>query len=49
LDSRIGKYSKDFSNLPERYLIRKTRKLYYKSEDHPGLTSLIFKILEAKI
>ena len=38
LDSRIGKYTKDYANLPERYLLRKTRKLYYKSEDHPGIS-----------
>ena len=37
LDSKIAKYTKDFANLPERYLLRKSRKLYYKSEDHPGM------------
>ena len=31
-ESSIGKYSKDYANLPERYIIRKTTNLLYKSE-----------------
>ena len=36
LVSALGKYTKDFANLPERYVIRKSTKLVYKSEDHPA-------------
>lgn len=32
LQSSIGKYSKDYANLPERYVIRKSTELIYKSE-----------------
>ena len=32
LQSSLGKYTKDFANLPERYIIRKTTDLLYKSE-----------------
>ena len=32
LQSSLGKYTKDFANLPERYVIRKTSELLYKSE-----------------
>jgi len=36
-ESSIGKYSKDYANLPERYVIRKTTNLLYKSEkDEPA-------------
>ena len=36
LVSSLGKYTKDFANLPERYVIRKSTKLVSKSEDHPA-------------
>lgn len=37
LQSSVGKYSKDFANLPERYIIRKSTNLLYKSEkDEPA-------------
>lgn len=36
LVSAVGKYTKDFANLPERYVIRKSTKLISKSEDHPA-------------
>jgi len=37
LQSALGKYTKDFANLPERYIIRKTTKVLYKSEpDEPA-------------
>lgn len=36
LVSALGKYTKDFANLPERYVIRKSTKLISKSEDHPA-------------
>lgn len=36
LVSSLGKYTKDFANLPERYVIRKSTKLISKSEDHPA-------------
>jgi len=36
LESSLGKYTKDFANLPERYIIRKSTKLISKSEDHPA-------------
>lgn len=36
LSSGIGKYTKDFSNLPERYIVRKTAKVNHISEDHPS-------------
>jgi hypothetical protein len=41
IDSKIGKYTKDFDNLPERFVFRKSRKLIYKSEDHPAHKPLI--------
>ena len=36
LVSALGKYTKDFANLPERYVIRKSTKLISKGEDHPA-------------
>ena len=36
LTSGIGKYTKSYANLPERYLVRKTAKVLQKSEDHPA-------------
>ena len=36
LESGIGKFSKDYVNLPERYLVRKTAKVGQKSENHPA-------------
>merc|ERR1712080_706015 len=36
LVSALGKYTKDFANLPERYVIRKSTRLVSKSEDHPA-------------
>ena len=36
LVSAIGKYTKDYANLPERYVIRKSARLISKSEDHPA-------------
>ena len=36
LASALGKYTKDFANLPERYIIRKSTRLISKSEDHPA-------------
>ena len=36
LVSSLGKYTKDYANLPERYVIRKSTKLVSKSEDHPA-------------
>lgn len=41
LDSKIGKYTKDYANLPERYVFRKSRKLVYISEDHPAYKPMI--------
>merc|ERR1719259_1381500 len=32
LQSSLGKYTKDYANLPERYVIRKSASLLYKSE-----------------
>jgi large subunit ribosomal protein L24 len=34
LTAPIGKYTKDYANLPERYLVRKTAKIMHKSDDH---------------
>lgn len=34
--SALGKYTKDYANLPERYVIRKSTRLVSKSEDHPA-------------
>ena len=36
LSSGIGKYTKDYSNLPERYIVRKSARVIHKSEDHPS-------------
>ena len=36
LVSALGKYTKDYANLPERYIIRKSTRLISKSEDHPA-------------
>jgi len=36
LSSGIAKNSKDYANLPERFLVRKTAKIAHKSEDHPA-------------
>ena len=36
LTSGIAKNSKDYANLPERFLVRKTAKIAHKSEDHPA-------------
>lgn len=33
LHSRLGEYSTDFSNLPQRYILRKSTKLKYKSPE----------------
>ena len=38
LKSALGKYTKDFANLPERYVIRKSTKLIYKSEPNEPAT-----------
>lgn len=39
LVSALGKYTKDYANLPERYVIRKSTKLISKSNDHPAANS----------
>jgi len=36
LSSGLGKRSKEYANLPERYLVRKTAKIGHKSEDDPS-------------
>lgn len=36
LVSALGKYTKDWANLPESYVIRKSTRLISKSEDHPA-------------
>ena len=36
LTSDIGKYTKAYANLPERYIVRKSAKVMHKSEDHPS-------------
>lgn len=36
LDSGLGQYTKDYANLPERYLVRKSAKVAHISEDHPS-------------
>ena len=36
LTANIGKQTKRYANLPERYLVRKTAKVVHKSEDHPA-------------
>ena len=38
LQSALGKYTKDYANLPERYVIRKSTRLLYKSDKAPNLT-----------
>lgn len=37
ITSHLGKYSKDYSNLPERYIVRKSTRLLHKSEDNPAV------------
>ena len=43
LSSGLGKYTKDYANLPERFLVRKTAKIMYKSEDHPAYVPRLTK------
>ncbi len=43
VSSGLGKYTKDFANLPERYVARKSAKIMYKSEDHPAYVPRLTK------
>jgi len=38
LQSAVGKYTKDYANLPERYIIRKSTRVIYKSEKGEAAT-----------
>ena len=43
LKSNIGKYTKDYANLPERYLVRASTKVMHISENHPSYVPRINK------
>ena len=35
-ESHVPKYSKDYANLPERYIMRKSRRIRWQTHDHPA-------------